>query len=138
VSGWQSKRVILFCLLVSTSGCRQLLCSDVVLETATSPDGRRAVDVVERNCGATSGSLTMVSVRDQGESFTGEMKDAVLVVMRRSRVRVSWRDGGHLTVKLPESDSVFVKQREIQWKGLSVEHEGLADEPPTGAPGQQK
>jgi hypothetical protein len=57
-------------LLATLAGCDSG-CANTVLSDAASPDGRRHAVVFERDCGATTGFSTQVSVLPAGRSPSG-------------------------------------------------------------------
>lgn len=57
-------------LIVTLAGCDSG-CENAVLSDAPSPDGRRHAVVFERDCGATTGFSTQVSVLPSGRAPSG-------------------------------------------------------------------
>jgi hypothetical protein len=58
------------CLLMMPSGCG--LCSDEIVATAVSPDGRRMATLKSRNCGATTAFFNTLDVSVPENTFQVE------------------------------------------------------------------
>lgn len=57
-------------LLALTNGCSDS-CTDTIVSRSRSPDGRHDAVLYGRDCGATTGFSTQISVLDAGEQPTG-------------------------------------------------------------------
>ena len=74
-------------------------CSSSILSEAVSPDGRYIATVFERNCGATSPYLRIVSIYPEGIRLRPEDDGSwVFVSKDQPNVGVSWSSPRQLTV----------------------------------------
>ena len=88
------RRAPLLVALVSTLGCGwDPLCGNLELARHASSDGERELIVLQRNCGATTGYVTHVSLVDSGDSLDDN-------------------DGGNLYIENEDSGGI-----EVGWVG---------------------
>jgi hypothetical protein len=75
-------------------------CANTVLSEAVSPDSRYTAAVFERNCGATSPFLRVVSIRTKGARFDGSIKKSwIFEAKDQPTVSVSWAGPQNLIVR---------------------------------------
>jgi len=133
-------RALLFGLLLlgGPAACIDPCGNDVLTETR-SPDGRLKVIVFQRDCGATTGFSTQVSVISSREpfltaptSFRSTQSGNVFVADTNRReapsgpgggpvVQVEWLDAKHLKITHDRRARVFRSATSIN--GVNVEHE---------------
>ncbi len=75
-------------------------CGNVVKAEVVSPSGRYRATVFERNCGATTGYSTHVSLREAREPFDPSKQKRVLTVAGQPTVGLEWNGERALTVVL--------------------------------------
>jgi hypothetical protein len=63
-------RVQLLLALLLTSGCSDA-CGNTIVSRVSSPDGRHDAAMFQRDCGATTGFSTQVSILNAGEPLSG-------------------------------------------------------------------
>lgn len=78
------------------SGCDSV-CENEILQTIGSPSGAKKAIVFSRNCGATSGFNTQVSVLPAGDSLTDESGNA-FVAAATLPVEVKWISDSSLQI----------------------------------------
>ncbi len=64
-------RVILISVLITVLGGCTDICSNTVVQRTDAPDGRHSAVLFQRDCGATTGFSTQVSILGTGEQPTG-------------------------------------------------------------------
>jgi hypothetical protein len=80
-------------LLLSLIGCGSFLCGNDILQEVSSPDGKYVATVFERNCGATTPYLRIVSLRAAGKSFDAEVyNDWVFKISEQYKIEIKWSD----------------------------------------------
>lgn len=86
------------------------LCGNEVVQIATSPDGRIKAFVFERDCGATTGFSTQISVvgsgkelpNDSGNVFIADGDDGQLGPKGTLPAYITWVGARHLHIQYPE------------------------------------
>jgi hypothetical protein len=103
------------------SGCSLvdgLSCSTEVQRQAASPGHLYVATTFHRECGATSGFNTQVSIRRTSEAFDPK-EGQVLAIAGRHVLSVVWATDKHLQIALPP-DRVYNEQ--TQWEGVKIEY----------------
>ena len=114
--------------MVGPAACIDPCGNDVLTETK-SPDGRLRVVVFQRDCGATTGFSTQVSVIASGEAFQSTQSGNVFVADTNHGeapsgpgggpvVRVEWLDPTHLRITHDKRVRVFSSATSIH--GINV------------------
>lgn len=67
-------------------------CHDVVRTESKSPEGQFVASVFERDCGATTGYSTIVSLREAKTSFNAEQDLHAVVLSGKCDVAIHWQD----------------------------------------------
>jgi hypothetical protein len=97
-------------------------CSNDVLQEAMSSDGKQIATAFERNCGATTPFVRIVSVRPGGSRFDSENTDEwVFTVEGQPDIQLTWTAPERLTVKYGGGSRVFRKA--VVWYGLVITYE---------------
>jgi hypothetical protein len=123
MTGGSMKRLFLACGCLAAVACIRSDCDNVVLREAQSPDNRLVASVSERNCGATTPFVQVVSLRAEGSPFNGDDLDSVIFTMRgRAKVEVQWTADKELVIKRPEVKSDIFRETK-NWKGVTVSYE---------------
>ncbi|MFA0813729.1 hypothetical protein [Microbulbifer epialgicus] len=85
-------------LVLFLSGCSDL-CSVDLLGESKSPDEKYIATVFERNCGATTPFVRVVSLRYAGSEFSPEeVDDWVFTIHGQSDINVSWVENTELKI----------------------------------------
>jgi hypothetical protein len=98
-------------------------CSSVVLTEIPSPDGRYIATAFERNCGATSPYVRIVSIRPEGTRLRPEDDGSwVFVTQDQPNVAVRWSGPRQLTVVTGGYSRTPSEQRlkTAHWKDVGV------------------
>lgn len=99
-------------LLLTLAGCSDM-CANRVIRSVVAPDGRHAAVVFERNCGATTGFSTQISILEPGEALTdGNIFSATAGTSRPAAwggpaVEVRWLGVDRLFIGYPGGAEVF-------------------------------
>jgi hypothetical protein len=126
------KVAVLICSSLSLAGCAGTSdsCANKPQQSATSPDGAHQAVLFQRDCGATTGFTTQVSVVRAGEAAQG--KGNVLITDHAEKAaawggpwaEVKWVEPRHLLVKFDRTARVFEKESSV--KGVRVSFESVS------------
>lgn len=87
-------------------------CGDTVLSNIKSPDGLYSATLYERNCGATTGFSTLITVSNAGQMATPDDDDHVVFIASVPPVlRLRWESSTVLSIASP--DGAPIPAREI-------------------------
>jgi hypothetical protein len=98
-------------------------CSASILSEAVSPDGRYNATVFERNCGATSPYLRIVSIHPEGSRLRPEDKGSwVFVSKDQPNVGATWSGPRQLTIVSDGYSRTPSEQRlkRAHWKDVGI------------------
>jgi len=117
----RSRRRLSACILMTTAlgGC-EVQCQNEVLDTLASPRGDYVAVTFARNCGATTGQNTQVSI----VPAHADIKDCAgnaLAVDGRPSLRLQWRADGQLVISGAGNARAFKKQGEAS--GVAITYE---------------
>ena len=111
-------RLLLSDVVLALAGCSDL-CANRVVRSVISPDGRHAAVLFERNCGATTGFSTQLSILRPGEAPTdgGNVFIATAGTSRPAawggpEVEVRWLGPDRLEVGYPGGAEIFKRAAE--------------------------
>ena len=93
-------------------------CSTEVQRQVVSPGRMFVATIFHRECGATSGFNTQVSIRRSSDAFDPK-KGQVLAIGGRHALSVSWSTDQHLRIELPP-DRIYNQQE--RWETVKVEY----------------
>jgi hypothetical protein len=106
------------------------MCANQTLSEHPSPDGRLNVVVFERNCGATTGFGTHVSLLDSGERLSNHPGNVFRSDTNRGAapsgpgggpvVLVRWTDAAHLWLQHHPRARVFVAESRLRGVAVTV------------------
>jgi hypothetical protein len=98
-------------------------CNDVVISSIPSPGGTKKAVIFVRDCGATTGFSTQISVLDSsasithrsGNVFSADDNHGAVKLGKRGEltVRVRWADENHLVITFPASSQVFRRDSQV-------------------------
>jgi len=102
-------------------------CDNKVIKDLQSPDGEYSATVFERDCGATTSYVSVVSLRKGASDFDGDATDDFVFTMRGPvEIDIQWVSPGSLVVQRPENkDDIFIEQS--NWEDVSISY--VADLP---------
>ena len=98
---------------------RDFPCENITEKEVLSLDGRYIATLFERNCGATTDFVTIVSIRDKDKAFRPETDSRVLVIEGSSLVDMHWVSQNTLTLKYNAHEPFLKNER---WGDISIEH----------------
>jgi hypothetical protein len=121
-NGWMRRILFLACVIATFSACGLVSqCGESALLTTTSPNSEWQASVVERNCGATTDYVTLVTVRGN-KTYFGSTAE-VFLVSGAVGVELEWTTESNLSIRCKdckESD-VFVKKD--KWDDLHIKYD---------------
>ena len=107
--------------LVALGGCSDL-CGNKVVSRVDAPDGRHTAVMFQRDCGATTGFSTQISVLDVGEkvagggnafSADGDHGAASTGDWGGPWAEMKWIDSNHLLVRFADKSRIFRQDGDI-------------------------
>ena len=121
VNVWVIRMKVLYVFLaLLLSGCSDL-CSVDVLSESNSPDGKYIATVFERNCGATTPFVRVVSLRHADSEFSSEEDDDwVFTIHGQSDIRTSWTENTEL--KILYSATGDNPTRRTKWGKITIDY----------------
>ena len=112
-----------FQLVLSISGCEST-CSNQVLQEVPSPDKQLEAVVFQRDCGATTGFSTQVSVIKADEKLQNTKGDVFSADTNHGKVssgpggepavEVVWKEPHQLQIKHSQNARIFLAAKEIK------------------------
>jgi hypothetical protein len=113
---------LVFLLFVLLTSCDADLCGNELVTEAASPDGRYIATIFERDCGATTPHISVVSLRLSGARFDPEEdKDWVFTIHGQSDVKVLWVADRNLKITYSGTGDQPTQRR--KWKDVTVSYE---------------
>jgi hypothetical protein len=109
--------------LASAVGCNENLCGNQIAQEVASPSGTFRAVVFERDCGATTGFSTQISIlpatarltNETGNIFVAEDKQGVPLDSHGVvHIMVEWKGDHALIISYPSAAQVFQKVSEHQ------------------------
>jgi hypothetical protein len=107
-------------------GCARLfgdsfdMCGNTVLRTVPSPDGRLKAVVFERDCGATTGFSTQVSVLGSNDKLPNEAGNLFVAAGNPSGpgggpwVKIAWSRDRELLVRYDHSARIYESEKQLK------------------------
>ena len=97
-------------------------CGEEVISSTTSPNGRYVAVVFERNCGATTGWVTHVNLREVGRDFpttAAGTVDAGCIYLADGKppLKLTWESSSQLRIKAAPAETWV---QESNWKGVAI------------------
>jgi len=123
------ERAIIATTLALLGGCSET-CSNTAVTTVNAPDGKHQVELFQRDCGATTGFSTQVSISEPGDegaargnAFVADDNHgaAVAAAWGGPWVNVKWTSPKALLVQFDAKSRVFKQVAEV--KGVRVTYE---------------
>lgn len=122
--------VATFCLML---GACSDSCSNEVVESVTSPDGAREAVMFQRDCGATTGFSTQVSIIERGEPLSGsgnvfraddDHGAARTGPWGGSWAEMEWLASDRLLIRYATNSRLFEKDESVSGVAISYEAVG--------------
>lgn len=115
------KKLALAAAFMALSGCSDT-CSNAIVSRARAPDGRHEAVMFQRDCGATTGFSTQISVLDEGGGLAGA-GNAFRADADHGAARVGewggpwadmrWLSPDHLLVRYAAKSRLFEQEEEV-------------------------
>ena len=115
--------------IVALSGCSDS-CANTLISRADSPDGQHTAVLFQRDCGATTGFSTQVSVLNRGIELTGSGNSfradddhgaAAVCAWGGPWAEVRWLAPDHLRVRYAAKSRLFKQEEEVS--GVSISYQ---------------
>lgn len=111
--------LLLAAFLVS---CDMSLCSNELIEDVASPDGKHIASMFERNCGATTPYVRIVSLRLSDAKFApDDDSDWVFTIHGQSVVKMLWVADDKLKVSYSATGDKPTRRR--KWEGVTIDYD---------------
>ena len=108
--------ILIAFLLVS---CDTSLCGNEFVKDFVSPDGEYVASVFQRNCGATTPYVEVVSLRSSGKKFVpDDFGNWVFTLQGKAEVKISWIGERRLEVSYSGTGDQPTKR--TKWKDVSI------------------
>lgn len=107
-------------------------CTDHMLSTVNSPDGRYTAFVFRRECGATAPDSTQANVQPIGASLKSEKYKAFVVVGGAPGLNLRWDNANQLVVSGIAAEHIYRQESIVD--GIRVRYEA----PPKPGPALEK
>lgn len=121
VNVWAIRMKVLYVFsALFLSGCSDL-CGVDFLSESKSPDGKYIATVFERNCGATTPFVRVVSLRHAGSGFSPEDDDDwIFTIHGQSDINVLWIESTKLKISYsPTGDS---PTQRTKWEKITIKY----------------
>lgn len=127
-----SKAAIVLFLLGATAGCSDT-CSNKLVQVVKAPGGQHADALFQRDCGATTGFSTQVSVLTPGDKVSGggnafqaddDHGAAPVGEWQGSWAELRWLSADHLLIRYAAKSRVF--KRDDQAGGVRISYSEVA------------
>lgn len=106
---------------INIIACDSKLCSNLLLEEKISPDGKFIASIFERNCGATTPSVYVVSFRlSSAKIDLDNFDDWVFTIHGQSKLKARWEKNDELTIFYSNTGDNPTQRKE--WKGIKVSY----------------
>ncbi|HEY6252826.1 MAG TPA: hypothetical protein VI685_22950 [Candidatus Angelobacter sp.] len=123
--------VLMFAALTVVYLHLRLRCTDQVIYSFTSPDGRWTATVMEARCGDNAPFLTHVNLRPAGASiqlgyFSGRAEGGEVFLLEQDAqsadVNLNWTAPNHLAVSCNHCQVAFLRQRQEHWQDVAISY----------------
>lgn len=112
---------LLLFLSVALISCGRGSCSNVIVSEAVSPDKKYTATIFERNCGATTPFIQIVSLRFTKSKFNPEnYSDWVFTIHGKTAVKLNWEDTNKLIISFAGTGDQPTKH--ANWREISISY----------------
>lgn len=127
-----TRNLLLLVLSLAVAGCDDA-CTDEVVTRLASPDGKREAVMFQRDCGATSGYSTQISIVEVGQApagggntFRADDNHGAAKVgdWGGSWAEIKWLASDRLLVRYADKSRIFEQDNTVA--GVSVSYETVA------------
>ena len=126
------KTALVLLALGTTAGCSDM-CSNTLVQVVKAPGGQHAAALFQRDCGATTGFSTQVSVLIPGDKVTGggnafraddDHGAAAVGEWQGSWADLRWLSSNHLLIRYAVRSRIF--KRDDQAAGVRISYQEVA------------
>ena len=110
-----NKAALLIILLAAFAGCD--MCGNEISKVELSPDGVSKAIVFSRDCGATTGFNTQVSIIGTEDKLSNDSGN-ILIIKNKENLALNWLSNNHLEIKGNLSNETFKKEQ--TFKGVHI------------------
>ena len=107
-------------VLAALPGCDLISCSNEIASSLVSPDGDHTAIVFNRNCGATTGFNTQLSVVASHAALPDDGGN-VLIADDTIELKVSWISASELSIRGLNGAKIFKQEKQVG--GVAVSYE---------------
>jgi len=106
-------------------------CTDQVVSSSTSADGRWTASVMEARCGEDSPFLTHVNLRPAGTSiklgyFSGQAEDGEVFLLEQdaqsANVNLNWTAPNRLAISCNHCQLIYLRKRQEHWQDVAISY----------------
>ena len=117
--------ILLLAVLLFNAACGA--CGENKLAEGTSPGNRYVATVFRRGCGATTGFLYHVNIRNSKDSFSSDHKGAIengqIFLTREGKISLSWKDDKTLQVSCNGCPTDRKTITQSSWNDVTISYE---------------
>ncbi len=115
-------KIIFFAFVCLVTGCGKSLCENKLLHEIASPQNDYIVSVFERDCGATTPVVSVVSLRNKENLLDMEKYDNwVFTAHGGATIKTAWVEDKKLLINYLTTDGAPTKK--LLWDNVSVVYE---------------
>ena len=115
-------KALFFLMTLFLSGCGGNFCSVEPISRNKSPNGEYIANVFERDCGATTPYVRVVSLQDTDSEFTPEeVKNWVFTIHGQSDIHVSWISKNELQISFSFTGDTPTQR--FSWRNVTIRYQ---------------
>ena len=116
-----ARKLVYVSICTMLAACSEPECGNQVKSETESPDKRLVATHFERNCGATTQFVQVVSIRPIGSLFDGNNTDEFVFTMQGNHeIDLHWMNASQLVIGRPSIRVDIFKERE-SWRDISIQ-----------------
>jgi hypothetical protein len=113
--------LLLFCAATVVVACGGSLCGNDVIKESVSPDGKYVASVIERNCGATTPYVQVISLRLSNTKLDPEKHDDwVFTIHGQSKIELNWESTRKLNISY--SGTGDNPTQRVSWQDVAISY----------------
>lgn len=113
--------LFLFFLTLLLSACNGSICSNEIRDEKASPDGKYIATFFERNCGATTPYVQVISLRSSSIKFNSEnYNDWVFTIHGKSDIEMYWEGIYKLQISFTQTSDKPTQR--LKWREITISY----------------
>lgn len=117
-------RIYFLFLLFLLAACNRSICSNEIIDEKVSPNGKYIASFFERNCGATTPYVQVISLRPSNKKYNSEnYNDWVFTIHGKSDVKMYWEDNYKLQISFSQTSDNPTQR--TQWQEITISYKLL-------------